>query len=75
MGVQTLPKKIDYKEKRLLLHVLDATINKKSFDKVDDKKLIEYLSEAKESSKKNIWWIYFSYFVKRGTKKSIGQFL
>ena len=50
IGVKPFPKSIDYKEKKLFLHVLDATINKKLQDKVDDKKLIEYFSEAKESS-------------------------
>ncbi len=51
IGVKSFPKSIDYKEKKLLLHVLDATINKKMKDKVDDKKLIEYFSEAKENSR------------------------
>jgi len=50
IGVKAFPKSIDYKEKKLLLHVLDATINKTMQDKVDDRKLIDYFSEVKESS-------------------------
>jgi len=61
IGVQYFNQNVDYKEKTLLLYILDQTLNKNYPDKLDEQAIIDYLSEAKENSKRHS--IYFSSYI------------